>query len=206
MLFGGGALALGFSHCANAAISIMEPEIPPQGRLVDRALRALDLHRGSFVSRDIIGIADFTEPSSAPRFYILDVDSGRSRALLVAHGRGSDPDHSGWVERFSNSPGSAASSAGAYVTGDAYYGRHGLSRRLIGLDPENCNAEARAIVIHAAPGDPVLAHEVGDPMLPDRDTCGWLPPRCAPQPFVRRSSQVPRCSSTKRHRIPQIPR
>ena len=74
-----------------------------------------------------------------------------SRALLVAHGRGSDPDHSGWVERFSNSPGSAASSAGAYVTGDAYYGRHGLSRRLIGLDPENCNAEARAIVIHAAP-------------------------------------------------------
>ena len=151
MLFGGGALALGFSHCANAAISIMEPEIPPQGRLVDRALRALDLHRGSFVSRDIIGIADFTEPSSAPRFYILDVDSGRSRALLVAHGRGSDPDHSGWVERFSNSPGSAASSAGAYVTGDAYYGRHGLSRRLIGLDPENCNAEARAIVIHAAP-------------------------------------------------------
>lgn len=151
MLFGGGALALGFSHCANAVISIMEPEIPPQGRLVDRALRALDLHRGSFVSGDIIGIADFTEPSSAPRFYILDVDSGRSRALLVAHGRGSDPDHSGWVERFSNSPGSAASSAGAYVTGDAYYGRHGLSRRLIGLDPENCNAEARAIVIHAAP-------------------------------------------------------
>lgn len=151
MLLGGGAMALGFSHCANAAISIMEPEVQPQGQLVDRALRALDLHWNQFVSRDVIGIADFTEPSSTPRFYIHDIASGRSRALLVAHGRGSDPDHSGWVERFSNSPGSAASSAGAYVTGDAYYGRHGVSRRLIGLDPENSNAEARAIVIHAAP-------------------------------------------------------
>lgn len=151
MLLGGGAMALGFSHCADAAISIMEPEVQPQDQLVDRALRALDLHRGHFISRDVIGIADFTEPSSTPRFYIHDVASGRSRALLVAHGRGSDPNHSGWVERFSNSPGSAASSAGAYVTGDAYYGRHGVSRRLIGLDPENCNAEARAIVIHAAP-------------------------------------------------------
>ena len=150
MLLGGGALALGFSHGAKAAISIMEPETQPQGQLVGRALRALDLHRGSFIYRDMIGIADFTEPSSAPRFYLFDVASGRSRALLVAHGRGSDPGHSGWVERFSNIPGSAASSAGAYVTGDAYYGKHGLSRRLIGLDPENCNAEARAIVIHAA--------------------------------------------------------
>jgi hypothetical protein len=88
---------------------------------------------------------------SIPRFYLHDVASGRSLALLVAHGRGSDPDHSGWVERFSNIPGSAASSAGAYVTGDAYYGKHGASRPLIGLDPENSNAEARAIVVHAAP-------------------------------------------------------
>lgn len=151
MLLGGGAIALGFTHCAKAGISIMEPEVQPQAQLVDRALRALDLHRGHFTCRDVIGIADFTEPSSTPRFYIHDVASGRNRRLLVAHGRGSDPDHSGWVERFSNSPGSAASSAGAYVTGDAYYGRHGLSRRLIGLDPENCNAEARAIVVHAAP-------------------------------------------------------
>lgn len=151
MLLGGGALALGFSHCANAAISIMEPETQPQGQLVERALRALDRHRGSFINADLIGIADFTEPSSAPRFHLFDVATGRSRALLVAHGRGSDPGHSGWVERFSNVPGSAASSAGAYVTGHTYYGKHGLSRRLIGLDPENCNAEARAIVIHAAP-------------------------------------------------------
>jgi hypothetical protein len=151
ILLGSGALALGLSCPAEAGISIMGPEGEPHEALVDRALRALERHRTQFSYRDVIGIADFTQPSSISRFYLLDVASGRSRALLVAHGRGSDPDHSGWVERFSNIPGSAASSAGAYVTGDAYYGKHGASRRLIGLDPENSNAEARAIVVHAAP-------------------------------------------------------
>jgi len=47
-------------------------------------------------------------------------------------------------------PGSAASSAGAYLVGGGYFGKHGRSQRLIGLDPENSNAEARAIVIHGA--------------------------------------------------------
>jgi hypothetical protein len=70
--------------------------------------------------------------------------------LLVAHGRGSDPDNTGWVQRFSNRPGSNASSNGSFLTGDTYIGKHGRSRRLIGLDPENDEAEPRAIVIHAA--------------------------------------------------------
>jgi hypothetical protein len=98
-----------------------------------------------------MGVVDFAAPSRAPRFFLLDMASGRSSAVLVAHGRGSDPDHSGWVERFSNSPGSEASSAGAYLTADIYSGKHGRSRRLKGLDEENSNVESRAIVIHAAP-------------------------------------------------------
>jgi len=69
---------------------------------------------------------------------------------LVAHGRGSDPANSGWVERLSNNPGSNASCEGAFLTGVEYYGEHGRSRRLIGLDPDNSMAESRAIVIHAA--------------------------------------------------------
>ena len=71
-------------------------------------------------------------------------------ALRVSHGRGSDPAHSGYLQRFSAQPGSAASSAGAYLTGAAYIGQHGRSRRLIGLEPENSTAESRAIVIHGA--------------------------------------------------------
>lgn len=89
-------------------------------------------------------------PSRQPRFHILDMASGARQTLLVAHGKGSDPDHSGWVERFSNVPGSEASSAGAYLTGALYEGKHGRSRRLIGLDDSNSNAEARALVIHGA--------------------------------------------------------
>lgn len=71
--------------------------------------------------------------------------------MLVAHGRGSDPAHSGWLRRFSNADGSNASCSGAFVTGELYVGKHGRSMRLHGLDPSNDQALARAIVVHAAP-------------------------------------------------------
>lgn len=135
---------------ASSAIRIGGRENALDPALLQRALQAYERHRAQLSARDYIGIADFSAPSRAPRFHLLDMVSGQSRPLLVAHGRGSDPDHSGWVERFSNLPGSAASSQGAYLTSDIYQGKHGRSRRLIGLDPDNNNAEARAIVIHAA--------------------------------------------------------
>lgn len=119
--------------------------------LVRRARGALERHRGVITATDRIAIADFSRPSNTARLFLVDVESGRTTAHLVAHGRGSDPAHTGWVERFSNAPGSYASSSGAYVTGEIYAGKHGPSRRLIGLDPMNSNAESRAIVIHAAP-------------------------------------------------------
>jgi len=118
--------------------------------LLRAALRSYQNHKNRLGYHDYIGIADFSVASRLPRFHILDLASGRARAFLVAHGRGSDPDHSGWVEKFSNEPGSAASSRGAYLTQDIYQGKHGRSRRLVGLDPQNSNAEPRAIVIHAA--------------------------------------------------------
>ena len=64
---------------------------------------------------------------------------------------GGSTGHAGWLQRFSNDPGSEASSNGAYLTAQTYEGHHGLSRRVIGLDATNSNAEPRAIVIHAAP-------------------------------------------------------
>jgi hypothetical protein len=68
----------------------------------------------------------------------------------VAHGRGSDPAHCGYLEQFSNEFGSKASSNGAYMTTDTYMGKYGLSMRVRGLDWSNSNAEPRAIVIHNA--------------------------------------------------------
>jgi len=99
----------------------------------------------------MIGLVDFSQHSSFPRFQIVDIGNGRVLAThLVAHGRGSDLANSGWLQQFSNRPGSNASSRGSYLTSNTYYGKHGASRRLVGLDEENSNAFNRAIVIHGA--------------------------------------------------------
>ncbi len=127
-----------------------------------RALAALDRHRAVVGLADVMGIADFAQPSARPRFHLLDLASGHVETLLVAHGRGSDPEHSGWLQRFSNVDGSYASSAGAYVSRDVYIGKHGRSLRLDGLDASNNNAMARAIVVHAAwYVSPEMARETG---------------------------------------------
>ena len=120
--------------------------IDPQ--LFARAKAALDQHR--LWIRDSIGVVDFSKPSSEPRFYVVDLASGAVESHLVAHGRGSDPAHSGWLEKFSNDFGSYASSNGTYTTGDYYDGKYGLSMKVAGLDWSNNNAEPRAIVIHNA--------------------------------------------------------
>jgi hypothetical protein len=118
--------------------------------LMRRALDALDRHRDNVPRRDVIGIADFSLPSRLPRFHIVNLADGSAASYLVAHGRGSDPSHTGWLERFSNEPRSHATSAGAYRTEALYVGEHGRSMRLEGLDPTNDNAASRAIVVHGA--------------------------------------------------------
>ncbi len=118
--------------------------------LLGRAKAALDRHQAIIPLRDRVAIADFSVASRDLRFHIVDLISGQSNSYLVAHGKGSDPDHSGWLQRFSNDPGSLATSDGAYLTGQIYEGVHGQSMRLLGLDTDNSNAEPRAIVIHGA--------------------------------------------------------
>jgi hypothetical protein len=118
--------------------------------LLRRALDALEQHHNSISYRDFIGVADFSLPSRAPRFHLVNLADGNVRSHLVAHGRGSDPAHTGWLERFSNEPRSNATSSGAYRTGSLYLGAHGRSMRLEGLDPTNSNALSRAIVVHGA--------------------------------------------------------
>ena len=122
----------------------------PYARLLDRAKAALDEHAHMFELRDRIALADFNAPSRELRFHIVDLIGGHASSYLVAHGRGSDPGHSGWLQTFSNEPNSLASSAGAYRTGQIYEGQHGRAMRLAGLDSQNNNAEMRAIVIHGA--------------------------------------------------------
>ena len=132
---------------------IGQPQVPatPAGidpQLFAKAKAAMDSHR--VWPRDTIAIVDFSQPSSEPRFHVVDLMSGNVESHRVAHGRGSDPDHSGFVERFSNDFGSYATSNGTFVTGDYYDGKYGLSMKVRGLDWSNSNAEPRAIVIHNA--------------------------------------------------------
>ena len=127
---------------------LVDPAIDPN--LLARARASFDRHRNVLTHTDTVVIADFSKASREHRFFILDTHSGQVTKHLVAHGRGSDPDHSGFVERFSNAVGSEASSNGAYVTGDYYPGKYGRSLRVSGLDPSNSNAYARAIVVHSA--------------------------------------------------------
>jgi hypothetical protein len=119
-------------------------------RLVAAARASFDQHRRSVRHTDVVGIVDFSKVSREPRYYLLDTNSGRVSEHHVSHGRGSDPAHTGFVQRFSNRPGSLATSEGGYVTSEYYTGKYGASMRVRGLDWSNSNAEARAIVIHPA--------------------------------------------------------
>jgi L,D-transpeptidase catalytic domain len=119
-------------------------------RLLARARASFDRHRNSLRDIDVVAIVDFSKASAESRFFLLDTNSGRVTRHLVAHGRGSDPGHTGFLQYFSNRPGSVATSNGAYVTSEYYAGRYGRSMRVRGLDYTNSNAEARAIVVHSA--------------------------------------------------------
>lgn len=119
--------------------------------ILERAKAALDRHHDQFDLRDRVALADFSVASRDMRFHIVDLISGQSWSYLVAHGKGSDPEHTGYLQRFSNDMGSLATSEGAYKTGDIYFGVHGRAMRLNGLEPTNSLADPRAIVIHGAP-------------------------------------------------------
>ncbi|MFL5298634.1 MAG: murein L,D-transpeptidase catalytic domain family protein [Phenylobacterium sp.] len=118
--------------------------------VIAAAREGLQRAGGLVTHRDLVGVADFSQPSKTPRLHLVDIANGRVDSLLVAHGRGSDPSHTGWVKTFSNASGSEATSEGCYLTADYYVGQHGRSMRLKGLEPTNSNAESRGIVVHAA--------------------------------------------------------
>lgn len=122
----------------------------PYAALLERARAALDNHAHHFELRDRLAIVDYDAPSKNPRMHIVDLIGGQTSSYLGSHGRGSDPAHSGWLHSFSNEFNSLASSSGAFKTGDTYFGQHGRSMRLLGLDAQNSNAESRAIVVHGA--------------------------------------------------------
>jgi hypothetical protein len=104
----------------------------------------------SVLSNDsILTIIDFEKSSKEERFFVINLKQKKVvMHTWVAHGK-----NTGMVyaERFSNIKNSLQSSLGFYLTKKTYYGKHGYSLRLAGLEKGiNDKAWERAIVIHGA--------------------------------------------------------
>jgi hypothetical protein len=131
------------------ALLKLAPRLSP--RALEAALTALNRLQasGAKVRSDVLTVIDYTIPSTERRLWVFDL--AHSRVLfeeLTAHGKNSGDNH---AVRFSNVPNSLMTSLGAFLTGDTYIGKHGLSLRLRGLEKGvNDNSMDRAIVIHAA--------------------------------------------------------
>ncbi|WP_347359532.1 murein L,D-transpeptidase catalytic domain family protein [Bdellovibrio sp.] len=107
-------------------------------------------NKTQFKNQSVISVLDFSQKSSQKRWYFIDMKTGAVWNVHVSHGKGSDSDHDGFAEKFSNVSGSNASSLGAYKTAETYQGSNGYSLRLDGLSSTNSNARSRAIVVHGA--------------------------------------------------------
>ncbi|MDE8650934.1 murein L,D-transpeptidase catalytic domain-containing protein [Novosphingobium album (ex Liu et al. 2023)] len=156
-LAAGAALALPRRALATEAVpaAVTSPATataltPYERRVLDIAARESSRLGSKLWRADLVGIADFALPSWKPRLHFANLENGTVRSFLAAHGRGSDPEHSGWLQSFSNTPGSEATSRGAYLTCEWYKGKYGTSIRLVGLDSDNSLALDRAIVMHPA--------------------------------------------------------
>lgn len=104
---------------------------------------------GVAVKKSLLTIVDYSLPSSQKRLWVIDLKRGQVlNTLLVAQGK-----NTGYTQAkyFSNQDSSLKSSIGVFLTGDQYYGKHGKSMRLNGLDKGyNDHARQRGIVVHAA--------------------------------------------------------
>jgi hypothetical protein len=101
------------------------------------------------VKPDVICICDFSQSSRNRRLYIVDLEQKKVLVnTYVAHGRRSGSE---FARSFSNNMQSHKSSLGFYLTDKIYYGDHGLSLKIHGLERGfNDRAAARNIVIHGS--------------------------------------------------------
>jgi len=110
-----------------------------------------ELENKGIVESNILSIIDFSRHSSKKRFWIIDMTSKKLLYYTyAAHGRNSG-NGMGVASKFSNTPHSLQSSLGFYLTGETYYGKHGLSLNLDGQEKGiNDKARQRRVVIHGA--------------------------------------------------------
>ena len=133
----------------NSIQTILQQEAPTLNpNVVNKILSTLKCADDNHVEHSqMITVIDYSLPSSEKRLWIFDL---AEKKLLfntyVSHGLNSGVLLSNY---FSNKFNSKASSIGVYKTVDVYYGRHGLSLKLNGLEQGfNDNASNRSVVMH----------------------------------------------------------
>lgn len=134
----------------------------------------------------VIAIADMTQPSTAQRFYVVDLE--HRKFLLrswVAHGKGSGEDR---CVRTSNTNGSLCTSAGLMRVGQRITSpKHGAALLLYGLERGvNDHALEREIIIHAA--DYVSAEQIREHGRLGRS---WGCPAVSPEVMARLLDLLP---------------
>lgn len=115
-------------------------------------------------------LVDYTKPSTVKRLYVI-ANNKVIYSTYVAHGIGSGTGQ--YVNRLSNVPESKTSSIGVSQVVGFYYGVHGYSARLNGLDKGfNDNMYNRDIVMHYANyvGKGKTGHSWGCFAVPDKDS------------------------------------
>lgn len=136
--YGVGALIIGYN------VMTLTSSNGPSSAAFISATKAYEkyAHKG-----DYLVIIDFTLPSNKKREWIYDSNQKLIYNTYVTHGKNSG---GLYATKFSNTIGSLKSSLGAMRVGETYYGKHGLSLKLDGLEKQNSNVRKRAIVIHGA--------------------------------------------------------
>lgn len=128
------------NHCAKS--------VPPDA-LEAFLEKSVDYYPEKLETTKWMFLSDFTQNSKFKRGYLIRTVTGEVTQYHVAHGLNSG-DGKGNAIRFSNVVDSKTSSIGLYLTAETYYGQHGLSLKLDGLEASNDKARERFIVIHGA--------------------------------------------------------
>ena len=141
---------------------VVESSHPDALRAAFRAYFSYRAAHEDRVRKPYLYFVDYGLGNATPRGYVFDMDALTliEGPFTVAHGRGSSRGRNGVPTRFSNRPGSAATSLGLYLTQETYgfVGHAGgrtyrsVGLRLAGLSGEfNDAARARGVVAHGAP-------------------------------------------------------
>ena len=158
-----GGLLAKTSAAVQAFAAAVRPLSHPKA--LDAAFRSYFAYEAAHpneVRKPLLYFVDYGLPSTEPRGYVFDMRALKilEGPFAVSHGRGSSRTQYGIPSRFSNAPGSAATSLGLYLAESIYAFRGkagGRAYRSIGLRLRgvsgnfNNKALARGVVAHGAP-------------------------------------------------------